>query len=912
MWSFFSRDPTKDFPYDIGEIVPGIEDKSIWSLHEGKKKASGDPVSIFAFDVKGASESQVQVAKGAFKRIKTLRHPNILTFLDGIETEKVIYFATEAVVPLETHLKNNTKDGRVNELEMSWGLHQILKGLSFLVNDVNLIHNNVCMSSVFVDRAGEWKLGGVDYMYPAQGSDSIPPVKILPALEIYDPPEKGDPGRGAKRGTEKWSADMWGLGCLIWEVFNGNLPRTSALKTIGKIPKSLTPHYCELVGANPRSRPNPSKFIENNRNPGGFMNNKFVDTMFFLEEIQIKDQNEKNAFFATLSSDLDSFPPSFCRHKILPQLIVAFEYSNAGSAVLAPLFKLGKLLSAEEYQRKIVPCVVKLFSSSDRQTRVKLLQQIELFVEHLQSDTVNNQIFPNIAQGFMDSNPVVRESTIKAMLHVAEKLNYKNMNEELLKHFARLQSKDDQGGIRTNTTVCLGKIACHINPAMRQKVLISAFLRAIKDPFPPARQAGVLAMASTHNYYTLKESCMRLLPALCSLTMDPEKIVRDQAFNCIRCFLGKLEKASENPEELSNLEKDVLSGSGVNNSASWAGWAVTGMSSLTSKIYKPKGPNKPTTTNTQNASSKESTPRLTPERTTEVPTPAPSSEQEKESQIEQDGAEDGWDDDDWGDMGDMSSKNEDTVASRLEPVETSSEDTGGWDNDDNWGSLEDTNTRTSSVGGSMKLGGKKETSAPPGGWGGWDDDDFASTEDTGLSSTSAYNWGGEDQGGDDFFSNVISESAKKKPSMKSSSSLTSSNRSKSGSPARSNLGNKPSNKTSTHSNQSSAISNTRTMTSKSQTSSGGQLGSKTGRQGSSKVDSGEGWGNEGGWEEDSWSNDNDGWGSLEDTGPSKAELAKQKRDERKLQRQKELADKKASRQSGTGALRLGAKKVASD
>ena len=28
---------------------------------------------------------------------------------------------------------------------------------------------------------------------------------------------------------------MWGLGCLIWEVFNGSLPRTSALKAFGKV-----------------------------------------------------------------------------------------------------------------------------------------------------------------------------------------------------------------------------------------------------------------------------------------------------------------------------------------------------------------------------------------------------------------------------------------------------------------------------------------------------------------------------------------------------------------------------------------------------------------------------------------------------------------------------------------------------
>ena len=49
---------------------------------------------------------------------------------------------------------------------------------------------------------------------------------------------------------------------------------------------------------------------------------------------------------------------------------------------------------------------------------------------------------------------------------MAPKLNVKNLNTELLKHFAKTQAKDDQGGIRTNTTICLGKIACYLNPAV--------------------------------------------------------------------------------------------------------------------------------------------------------------------------------------------------------------------------------------------------------------------------------------------------------------------------------------------------------------------------------------------------------------------------------------------------------------
>ena len=38
---------------------------------------------------------------------------------------------------------------------------------------------------------------------------------------------------------------------------------------------------------------------------------------------------------------------------------------------------------------------------------------MEHFVEHLQAPVINDKIFPNIVPGFLDSNPVIREQTIK-------------------------------------------------------------------------------------------------------------------------------------------------------------------------------------------------------------------------------------------------------------------------------------------------------------------------------------------------------------------------------------------------------------------------------------------------------------------------------------------------------------------
>jgi len=43
-----------------------------------------------------------------------------------LQTEKVIYFATEPVVPLETYLKENEVHGDQNMLAISWGIHRIV------------------------------------------------------------------------------------------------------------------------------------------------------------------------------------------------------------------------------------------------------------------------------------------------------------------------------------------------------------------------------------------------------------------------------------------------------------------------------------------------------------------------------------------------------------------------------------------------------------------------------------------------------------------------------------------------------------------------------------------------------------------------------------------------------------------
>lgn len=125
MWSFFSRDPTKDFPYEVGDPVHGLEDKSVWTLHKGKKRGTQDEVSIFLFDVQKSSETLFDIAKASLKRLKTMRHPSLLHYLDSCETEKFLYVATEFVEPLACCILDIKLEGPQKDLFLAWGIFQI-------------------------------------------------------------------------------------------------------------------------------------------------------------------------------------------------------------------------------------------------------------------------------------------------------------------------------------------------------------------------------------------------------------------------------------------------------------------------------------------------------------------------------------------------------------------------------------------------------------------------------------------------------------------------------------------------------------------------------------------------------------------------------------------------------------------
>ncbi|CAI8584351.1 unnamed protein product [Vicia faba] len=576
----------KDLPYNIGE--PYHSAWGSWIHHRGTSKDDGSPVSIFTLSGSNAQDGHLAAGRNGVKRLRTVRHPNILSFLhsteietfDGGSSKVTIYIVTEPVMPLSDKVKELGLESTQRDEYYAWGLLQISKAVSFLNNDCKLVHGNVCLASVVVTQTLDWKLHAFDVLSEFDGSNETSSQMLQYAWLVatqYKSMELAKSDWAVIKKSPPWAIDSWGMGCLIYELFSGlKLSKTEELRNTASIPKSLLPDYQRLLSSTPSRRLNTSKLIENSE----YFQNKLVDTIHFMEILSLKDSVEKDTFFRKLPNLAEQLPRQIVLKKLLPLLASALEFGSAAAPALTALLKMGSWLSAEEFRVKILPTIIKLFASNDRAVRVSLLQHIDQFGESLSAQAVDEQVYPHVATGFSDTSAFLRELTLKSMLVLAPKLSQRTLSGSLLKHLSKLQV-DEEAAIRTNTTILLGNIASHLNEGTRKRVLINAFtVRALRDTFPPARGAGIMALCATSSNYDINEIATRILPNVVVLTIDPDSDVRSKAFQAIDQFL-QIAKQHYEKTNTSEATGDAGTGSSsIPGNASLLGWA---MSSLTLK-----------------------------------------------------------------------------------------------------------------------------------------------------------------------------------------------------------------------------------------------------------------------------------------------------------------------------------------
>ncbi|KAL2011710.1 hypothetical protein VTN00DRAFT_4428 [Thermoascus crustaceus] len=607
------------FPYSLGDRVDNGE--SIWALHNATKRDDGSDCSVFTFDI-NANKSRLPLAKNAMRKLRTLRHPGVIKVLDTIETDTNIYVVTERVVPLSWSVKRRS----VSEETAKWGLYTVASTLKFINEDASSVHGAVRVSSVFTSESGEWKLGGFEVLSSMKDDDAIIYTygSLIPDAARYSPPEISKGGWETIKRNPLAAVDAYGLGILVYEVFNGSFSGGDQVGKTTNIPPSMHQSYKRLCTANPKLRLSPGHFVEQGKKSGGFFETPLIRVTTDIDSLGLKSDAEREAFINELDSLSDDFPAEFMKMKVLPELLKSVEFGGGGPKVLAAILKIGATLSSDEFSAKLTPVIVRLFANPDRALRVCLLDNLPLMIDNLPQKVVNDKIFPHMTSGFTDVAPIVRETTVKAVLTVVNKLSDRTINGDLLKFLART-ANDEQPGIRTNTTICLGKIAKNLGQSSRSRVLIAAFSRSLRDPFVHARNAGLLALAATMEYFTEDDCATKILPAICPSLLDKEKLVRDQANKTIDLYLQRIRKysstmaetalPSSNASEVTNNNNNNAARIGTSNDTSWAGWAI---SSFTNKVTAARGEIQPTSNGSGSAATETA-------RSASVPRPATSS-----------------------------------------------------------------------------------------------------------------------------------------------------------------------------------------------------------------------------------------------------------------------------------------------
>ncbi|KAK4534838.1 hypothetical protein CDCA_CDCA03G0863 [Cyanidium caldarium] len=582
---------TAKFGYEVQRPLPLDDPAGVWSVHDARRKSDGAATTVFIFDSKRVGPypgGKQLLARNGLQRLKTVRHPDILKYLDAYESPSgsgadMIYLATEAAVPLQ-HLLRTAPQALTRDA-LLWGLFGVARALRFIHQEMHCVHARLSPATVFVTPGGDWKLGGLELLTEQRHLDRLQSGLSL-QMDPYLPPEATRGHWQALQSAPVHALDAWAFGCLLYEVFSGGkYAAPEELQNTAPLPKVLVPLYQRFLAADASRRAPVSILCDDEQ----LLAVPFLKMNLFLENLPLRESWERESFLKRLAAQLDTLPDAFCVHKAMPLLCQQLDLGIGGSVAVELVFRLAERVTAPEELRTrlVIPHIAQWLTGNDLTVRARVLQSMERVLGCADRDTVNQRLFPalcvnmtgaaastsgnGVLGAFGSSStpasatastaslpppPQLRDLAVQVATAMAPSLTERNLNSVLMGQLAKLQV-DQEPAIRTNTTVCLGKLAHLLNTATRRKILVPAFSRALKDPFGPARCAGLQAFEATAALYSAEEVTQRVLPAVCTALSDADIEVRGHAFRVLEALVARLREQHERDVRAAEAERRI-------------------------------------------------------------------------------------------------------------------------------------------------------------------------------------------------------------------------------------------------------------------------------------------------------------------------------------------------------------------
>ena len=218
-------------------------------------------------------------------------------------------------------------------------------------------------------------------------------------------------------------------------------------------------------------------------------------------------------------------------------------------SMLSPLFYIAEnFLDSSTVGKSLGAVIGILFKVNDRAIRGTLLQKAPFMANNFDPNVLNEAVFEPMCSGFSDSSAALRELTLKSTAALVPHLTQPNL-EKLCRYLVRLQ-QDQETSIRTNTVIFFSKIAPFLTETTRQKMLLPAFVRAMKDPFTPCRLAALKSTLKAKEFFDPNGIASKVMPEVTPQLLDPSAEVRREAFTAVEDLLFVLRQESERLNKL--------------------------------------------------------------------------------------------------------------------------------------------------------------------------------------------------------------------------------------------------------------------------------------------------------------------------------------------------------------------------
>ncbi|XP_053657856.1 serine/threonine-protein kinase fused-like [Anopheles marshallii] len=198
--------------YVLGEL---IGEGSFGKVYKAVEKYTATPVAIKIINKRGRSGRELKGLRGECEIQRNLKHPNIIRMLNSFETNNEIIVVTEYA---KTDLHSLLRDGSLEEPKTQRITFNLVSALYYL-HSHRILHRDLKPQNILLDRNMCAKL--CDFGFARNMTMGTHVLTSIKGTPLYMAPEL------LEAKPYDHHADLWSLGCIIYEMLAGEPPFSS-------------------------------------------------------------------------------------------------------------------------------------------------------------------------------------------------------------------------------------------------------------------------------------------------------------------------------------------------------------------------------------------------------------------------------------------------------------------------------------------------------------------------------------------------------------------------------------------------------------------------------------------------------------------------------------------------------------